>query len=155
MSMPEIEAARQRYEDAVMRLVALACEDHRFMSAATVAGARLTAAFNERIIARNLDRVLLDRLLAGLRAGGDPDELARDVDVARDRAQATVLAAKVTLGEAVHELVAAMLDHGDDEQFALAITAAQAKAAFDDTHASRAAAAVIAPRDFVSPPAAG
>lgn len=135
--MPEIEANRRRYEDAVMRLAALAREELEFADAANTATERLTAAFNERVIARNKESILLDRLVGGLQSGADPAALTMEIEEERRRSAEVVLAAKNELGKAVHDLVTAVLDHGNDDLFAAALTAGQAKVAFDDAHARR------------------
>lgn len=135
--MPEIEANRRRYEDAVMRLVALTRETPEFADAANTAADRLTAAFNERVVARNKESLLLDRLVGGLRGGADAATLTVEIEEERRRSAEVVLTAKNELGKAVHELVTAVLDHGNDELFTAALAAGQAKVAFDDAHARR------------------
>lgn len=135
--MPEVEANRRRYEDSIMRLVALAREEPEFADAANVAADRLTVAFNERVVARNKETILLDRLVAGLRSGDDAATLTLEIEEERRRDAAAVLTAKNELGKAVHDLVAAVLDHGDDQLFAAALVTGQAKVAFDDAHAKR------------------
>ena len=135
--MPEIEAARRRYEDAALRLASMARDDPEFADDANTVIRCLTTAFNERIAAKNLESALLEQLMGGLRAGGDAAELAADIESQRARAAEVVLAAKVALGTAVQKLVAEVLDHGNDDLFKAALAAGQAKVAFDDTHALR------------------